>query len=57
MGCLYTMFEFLSPSGIFEFDVIKFTKEEEENNKLAELDLELNVNWEEAKIVGRQRRL
>ena len=44
------MFEFLSPSGIFEFDVIKFTKEEEENNKLAVLDLEINVNRKTKKI-------
>ena len=33
-----------------EPDAIKFTKEEEENNKLSVLDLELNVNRKKKKI-------
>ena len=33
-----------------EPDVIKFTKEEEENGKIAVLDLELNINRRQKKI-------
>ena len=42
--------EILNHINEIEPDSIKFTKEEEENNKLAVLDLELNVNRAEKKI-------